>query len=89
MRYCDYQEKKQLVIFQIPLLKTSVEIGIQTYQILLTTGEEDPSDLLSKLEEQITQVKQEASRRKEILDKMEKWMCACEEEGWLEDYNKV
>jgi hypothetical protein len=67
----------------------SVEIGIQTYQILLTTGEEDPSDLLSKLEEQITQVKQEASRRKEILDKMEKWMSACEEEGWLEDYNKV
>jgi protein regulator of cytokinesis 1 len=54
----------------------------------LTTGEEDPSDLLGKLEEQITQVKQEASRRKEILDKMEKWMSACEEEGWLEDYNK-
>jgi len=55
---------------------------------LIDSGEEDPSDLLSKLEEQITQVKQEASRRKEILDKMEKWMSACEEEGWLEDYNK-
>jgi protein regulator of cytokinesis 1 len=40
------------------------------------------------LEEQIIQVKQEASRRKEILDQMEKWMSACEEEGWLEDYNK-
>jgi protein regulator of cytokinesis 1 len=28
-------------------------------------------------------------QRKEIFEKMEKWMLACEEEGWLEDYNKV
>jgi protein regulator of cytokinesis 1 len=35
------------------------------------------------------QDKQEASIRKEILKKMEKWMLACEEEGWFEDYNKV
>jgi protein regulator of cytokinesis 1 len=55
----------------------------------IATGEVDPSDLLSNLEEQITQAKQEASKRKEILEKMEKWMSACEEEGWLEDYNKV
>jgi protein regulator of cytokinesis 1 len=55
---------------------------------LIDSGEVDPSDLLSNLEEQITQVKQEASKRKEILEKMEKWMSACEEEGWLEDYNK-
>ncbi len=33
--------------------------------------------------------KQEALTRKEIIEKMEKWMLACEEEGWLEDYNKV
>jgi protein regulator of cytokinesis 1 len=55
---------------------------------LIDSGEVDPSDLLSNLEEQITQAKQEASKRKEILEKMEKWMSACEEEGWLEDYNK-
>jgi protein regulator of cytokinesis 1 len=41
------------------------------------------------LEEQITQAKQEAPKRKEIIEKMEKWMSACEEEGWLEDYNKA
>jgi hypothetical protein len=83
------REKKSWYYSKFLCSFASVEIGIRTYQILLTTGEEDPSDLLSKLEEQITQVKQEASRRKEILDKMEKWMSACEEEGWLEDYNKV
>ncbi|KAH9561477.1 hypothetical protein CY35_05G023900 [Sphagnum magellanicum] len=55
---------------------------------LIDSGEVDPSDLLSNLEEQITQAKHEASKRKEILEKMEKWMSACEEEGWLEDYNK-
>jgi protein regulator of cytokinesis 1 len=52
-------------------------------------SEVDQSDLLSNLEEQITQAKQEASKRKEIIEKMEKWMSACEEEGWLEDYNKA
>ncbi|CAN5975853.1 unnamed protein product [Sphagnum jensenii] len=40
------------------------------------------------MEKQIMQAKQEALTRKEILEKMEKWMSACEEEGWLEDYNK-
>jgi hypothetical protein len=41
------------------------------------------------MEKQIMRAKQEASTRKEIIEKMEKWMSACEEEGWLEDYNKV
>ncbi len=27
--------------------------------------------------------KQEALTRKEIIEKMEKWVSACEEEGWL------
>jgi protein regulator of cytokinesis 1 len=49
----------------------------------------DPAELLGRMEEQVVQAKQEASTRKEILEKMEKWMTACDEEGWLEDYNKV
>ncbi|KAH8958725.1 hypothetical protein BDL97_06G041200 [Sphagnum fallax] len=44
--------------------------------------------LIALMEKQIMQAKQEALTRKEILEKMEKWMSACEEEGWLEDYNK-
>ncbi|KAG5546606.1 hypothetical protein RHGRI_018701 [Rhododendron griersonianum] len=38
---------------------------------------------------QIAKAKEEALSRKDILDKVEKWMSACEEESWLEDYNRV
>jgi protein regulator of cytokinesis 1 len=55
----------------------------------LAVGIVDPTQLLSQMEKQIVQANQEALTRKEILEKMEKWMSACEEEGWLEDYNKV
>jgi protein regulator of cytokinesis 1 len=33
------------------------------------------------MEKQVMREKQEASTRKEIIEKMEKWMSACEEEG--------
>uniref|UniRef100_K7LA84 Uncharacterized protein n=1 Tax=Glycine max TaxID=3847 RepID=K7LA84_SOYBN len=36
----------------------------------------------------IAAAKEEALSQKEILDKVEKWMSACEEESWLEDYNR-
>ncbi|KAJ8646333.1 hypothetical protein MRB53_008081 [Persea americana] len=36
--------------------------------------------------EQITKAKEQALSRKEILDKVEKWRFACEEESWLDDY---
>jgi len=49
----------------------------------------DPSDLLSNLEEEIVKAKGEVASRKDIMILLEKWMLACEEEGWLEDYNKV
>ena len=49
----------------------------------------DPAELLSNLEEAILKAKEEVASRKDIMTLMEKWMSACEEEGWLEDYNKV
>ncbi|CAM6071287.1 unnamed protein product [Sphagnum tenellum] len=55
---------------------------------MVDSGMVDPTQLLSQMEKQIVEAKQEALTRKEILEKMEKWMSACEEEGWLEDYNK-
>lgn len=45
--------------------------------------------MLEQIELQIAQVKEEAFSRKEILEKVEKWMTACEEECWLEEYNRV
>ncbi|CAN8254088.1 unnamed protein product [Cochlearia groenlandica] len=48
----------------------------------------DPEQLLEQIDYEIAKVKEEASSRKEILEKVEKWMSACEEESWLEEYNR-
>lgn len=52
-------------------------------------GDADLSDILESLDEQIEKAKEEASSRKEILDKVEKLKHAKEEEKWLDDYEKV
>lgn len=49
----------------------------------------DPAELLANIEAQILKVKDEALSRKEITDRIDKWLSACEEENWLEDYNHV
>jgi len=43
-------------------------------------GAVDAASILEQIELQIAQVKEEAFSRKEILDKVEKWIAACEEE---------
>ncbi|GMN43064.1 hypothetical protein TIFTF001_012255 [Ficus carica] len=48
----------------------------------------DPECLLAQIELQIARAKDEALSRKEILEKVEKWLAACQEECWLEEYNK-
>lgn len=42
-----------------------------------------------QIEQLITKTKEEAISRKEILEKVEKWLVACQEESWLEEYNRV
>lgn len=49
----------------------------------------DPSELLANIEEQIVKAKEISLSRKEILDRIDKWLAACEEESWLEEYNQV
>lgn len=56
---------------------------------LIDSGSVEPSELLADMENQIIKAKEEALSRKDILEKVEKWMSACEEESWLEDYNRV
>lgn len=56
---------------------------------LIDSGNIEPSELLANMDNQIAKAKEEAFSRKDILDKVEKWMSACEEESWLEDYNRV
>lgn len=45
--------------------------------------------MLEQIDSEIAKVKAEASSRKDILEKVDKWMSACEEESWLEEYNRV
>ncbi|CAN6471997.1 unnamed protein product [Victoria cruziana] len=56
--------------------------------LLIDSGNVEPSELLADMDNQILQAKEEAFSRKEIMEKVEKWMSACEEESWLEDYNR-
>ncbi|KAJ0102269.1 hypothetical protein Patl1_04126 [Pistacia atlantica] len=55
---------------------------------LIDSGDVEPAELLADMDAQIAKAKEEAFSRKDILDKVEKWMSACEEESWLEDYNR-
>lgn len=55
---------------------------------LIDSGNIEPTELLADMDNQIAKAKDEAFSRKDILDKVEKWMSACEEESWLEDYNR-
>ncbi|KAG9446343.1 hypothetical protein H6P81_012471 [Aristolochia fimbriata] len=54
----------------------------------IESGVIDPGCLLEQIELHIANVKEEAFSRKEILEKVDKWLAACEEESWLEEYNK-
>ncbi|XP_038884225.1 65-kDa microtubule-associated protein 8 isoform X1 [Benincasa hispida] len=54
---------------------------------LINSGEIDHANLLASMDEQISRAKEEASSRKTIMEKVEKWMLACDEERWLEEYS--
>ncbi|XP_034708570.1 65-kDa microtubule-associated protein 3-like isoform X3 [Vitis riparia] len=54
----------------------------------IESGAMEPTYLLEQVELQIAKVKEEAFSRKEILDKVVKWLAACDEECWLEEYNR-
>ncbi|CAH8347348.1 unnamed protein product [Eruca vesicaria subsp. sativa] len=54
---------------------------------LIDSGLVDPSELLANIEMQINKIKDEAQSRKDIMDRIDRWLSACEEENWLEEYN--
>ncbi|CAM0944498.1 unnamed protein product [Alopecurus aequalis] len=55
---------------------------------LIESGNMEPTELIADMDSQILKAKEEALSRKEILDKVERWISACEEESWLEDYSR-
>ncbi|KAK1577471.1 hypothetical protein Q3G72_022029 [Acer saccharum] len=54
---------------------------------LINSGEMDHADLLTSMDEQISRAKEEASSRKAIMEKVERWILARDEERWLEEYS--
>ncbi|KAL6655478.1 hypothetical protein ACP70R_006304 [Stipagrostis hirtigluma subsp. patula] len=55
---------------------------------LIDSGLIDPSELLANIESQILKAKEESLSRKDIMDRINKWIAACDEEAWLEEYNQ-
>ncbi|XP_057476328.1 65-kDa microtubule-associated protein 3-like isoform X2 [Actinidia eriantha] len=67
----------------IPESDSALENAIEAIE----TGDVEHAFLLEQIELQIAKVKEEAFSRNEVLEKIEKWLAACEEESWLEEYN--
>lgn len=75
-------------IFALAHIEIDPEAAREKIMGLIDSGNVEPSELLADMDNQIVNAKEEALSRKDILDKVEKWMSACEEESWLEDYNR-
>ncbi|XVF12377.1 hypothetical protein REPUB_Repub08aG0112200 [Reevesia pubescens] len=68
----------------VPDSESAIEDAIEAVE----SGAVDAATILEQIELQIAKVKEEAFSRKEILEKVEKWLTACDEECWLEEYNR-
>ncbi|XVF03772.1 hypothetical protein REPUB_Repub05bG0022000 [Reevesia pubescens] len=83
--------KKQVELEEI-FVRAHIEIDPEAARekimALIDSANVEPAELLADMDNQIAKAKEEALSRKEILDRVEKWMSACEEESWLEDYNR-
>ncbi|KAL5553336.1 hypothetical protein UlMin_040737 [Ulmus minor] len=74
-------------ICRITHIEADTSTSIEKTTALIDSGLVDPSELLANIEAQIVKAKEEASSRKEIMDRIDRWLAACEEENWLEEYN--
>ncbi|KAL7083304.1 hypothetical protein ACP275_14G152800 [Erythranthe tilingii] len=83
--------KKKLILEEIcrgAHIVVGGNLGMDLSVESIESGATSPSDLLEQLEVQISKLQDEAFSRKEILEKVQKWLAACEEECWLEEYNR-
>ncbi|KAL1550445.1 65-kDa microtubule-associated protein 8-like [Salvia divinorum] len=53
----------------------------------IDSGEIDHADLLTSMDEQISIAEEEEASRKVIMEKVDKWILARDEELWLEEYS--
>ncbi|KAL5200579.1 hypothetical protein ABZP36_021782 [Zizania latifolia] len=62
--------------------------GHMTMMFDAIDSDAERSLVLERLEMQISEAKNEEFSRKDVLERMEKWQAALEEESWLEEYNR-
>ncbi|KAI4388383.1 hypothetical protein MLD38_000716 [Melastoma candidum] len=75
-------------IFAQAHIEVDPEAAREKIMELIESGNVEPAELLADMDNKIGKAREESLSRKDILDKVEKWMSACEEESWLEDYNR-
>ncbi|KAL0710375.1 hypothetical protein Bca4012_017353 [Brassica carinata] len=68
----------------LPVSDSAIDQTIEAIE----SGKVDATLVLEHLEQHISKIKEEALSRKDILEKVEKWLSACDEESWLEEYNR-
>ncbi|XP_042431737.1 65-kDa microtubule-associated protein 3-like isoform X2 [Zingiber officinale] len=69
-------------------LVVEAENGAEVAISAIESGAIDACLVLEQIGCQIATVKEEAFSRKDILERVEKWLMACEEEAWMEEYNR-
>ncbi|KRH14311.2 hypothetical protein GLYMA_14G018300v4 [Glycine max] len=75
-------------IFARAHIEVDPDAAREKIMALIDSGNIELTELLANMDNQIAKAKEEAVSQKDILDKVEKWMSACDEESWLEDYNR-
>ncbi|XP_009779412.1 65-kDa microtubule-associated protein 5 isoform X2 [Nicotiana sylvestris] len=80
-------EQAEVEVERLNVLKTDIETARQILIQLMESGS-DLSYLLSSMDDQVVKAKEQAASRKEVLDKVEKWKHASQEESWLDEYEK-
>lgn len=63
--------------------------SLQSLILIYIKGEIDHIELLNAMDEKIARAKEEAASRKVIIEKVDRWMLARDEERWLEEYDQV
>jgi Ase1/PRC1/MAP65 family protein len=57
--------------------------------LLCFAGSERSLMILERLEAQISEARDLEYGRKDVLERMERWQAALDEESWLEEYSRV
>ncbi|KAJ0988441.1 hypothetical protein J5N97_006797 [Dioscorea zingiberensis] len=69
-------------------IEPDMSTSLEKCNALIESGLVDSCELVANIEAQILRVKEEVLTRKEVMDKVNKWLAACDEENWLDEYNQ-